>query len=639
MNQQESTTRPGRAAILKQRDRILASEPFANSRRMQDFLDYLVQESLGDSPPRLKEFAIGVAVFGRDESFDPRVDSVVRVEAIRLRAKLREYYAEAGRRDPVEITIPKGGYLPHYACRESRESNTERAADAGARSSVRRRALAWAGASLIIVVSSWWSVSPRAILVDPAEDAGVHSIAVLPIRDWNRSESDYLGEALTDVLISKLSRHDGLRVKSLGSTMAYKESDVPPSEIASRLGVEYIVKGSVYRDAGDIRITASLIDADANRVSWSQSFRRPLDKVLWLQDEVAGAIAKQLVGELLPEEGLRPTEVNPLAYDAFLKGVHWRNRLTEKGFSQGMMFFQQAIELQPDFAEAYAAMAACHCRLAGHGIEVVPPDVALPQAKQLAARALELDASQAEALAIMGIISFKYEWDTDAAIDFLNRALAQNPSLFEAHLWLSQIFEGAGSHELAVARARAARGVNPLSPVANLNLGWQLFQADRFVEAEIEFDKLLQFDPDFWGAHWGKGHIYRQRKMYADAIAEFSRAVELGGGHTMARASLGYTYAIAGQHEQALGVIEELREIATTTYVSPIDFAVVYAGLGDREKVFEWLEEAHEARARSMAWLTAKKELARFRDDPRFTALVSSVGVTGNWAGPDLPDT
>ena len=634
MKQQESTARPAEAAILEQRDRILASRPFANSKRMRDFLNYLIRESLGDKPPRLKEFSIGVAVFGRDESFDPRIDAVVRVEAIRLRTKLREYYSEAGRHDPVEITIPKGGYIPHFESVDGESDNDREPVSGNAWPIARSRGLMWASATIAIVTSLWLSVGPGATPVDPARDPSTHSIAILPIRDWNGSDGDYFSEALTDVLIAKLSRYDALRVRSIGSAMQYRESDLPPSTIAARLDVESIVKATVYRDSGEIRITASLIDASANRVSWSQSFTRPLDMFMALQEEIAGAITRQLLGELIPEEPVPAHDVNPLAYDAFLKGVHWRNRLTEQGFRQGMMFFRQAIQLQPDFADAYAAMAACHCRLAGHGIEVIQPDIALPQAKSLAARALELDASQADALAIMGIISFKYDWDRKAAIDYLNRALAQSPSLFEAHLWLSQIFEGSGNHELAVARARAARGVNPLSHVANLNLGWQLYQAGESIEAEIEFDKLVQFDPDFWGGHWGRGHVLRQRKMYDEAISAFSSAVDLGGGHTMSLASLGYTYAIAGEREMALGILDNLVDIAETTYVSPMDFAVVHAGLGDRDEVFRWLEKAFEVRARSMAWLTAKDEFALFRSDPRFTSLVASVGIAGGWSQP-----
>jgi tetratricopeptide (TPR) repeat protein len=161
-----------------------------------------------------------------------------------------------------------------------------------------------------------------------------------------------------------------------------------------------------------------------------------------------------------------------------------------------------------------------------------------------------------------------------------------------------------------------------------LNLGWQLFQAGQSLPAEIEFDNLLEFDPDFWGGHWGKGHIYLQRDMHADAIAEFSRAVELGGGHTLPLASLGYAHALAGQRDEAFAVIKQLHEIAENIYVSPVDVATVYAGLNEREDVFEWLQKAYEVRARSIAWLSVRKEFAAVRDDPRFIALIASVGTT-----------
>lgn len=623
-----TTGRPNPSEIIEQRDRILASAPFANSKRMRDFLDYLVRESLGEEPPRLKEFAIGVAVFGRDESFDPRVDSVVRVEAIRLRGKLREYYGDAGRDDRVIITIPKGGYIPHYALVDDGQAANSSHPTPTAGLLRAGRAWFWACMCIATAASFWLSVRPSAIAFDNGEGPAAHSIAVLPVKEWSGSEDDYFSEALTDVLIGKLSRQKALRVTSLASVMNYRDSDLPPSVIADRLGVQNILTGTVYRDQGQIRITANLINADAERVIWSHSYTRPLDGVLSLQDEIATAISGQLVGELLSVEQVPAKEVNPLAYEAFLKGVYWRNRLTEQGFKRGILFFRQAIEMQPDFADAYAAMAASHCRLAGHGVEVVQPDASLPQAWQFAARALELDDSLAEAFAVMGIISFKYEWDSDAATAYLNRALAENPSLFEAHLWRSQVSEGTGKHELAVSQARMARRLSPLSLVGNLNLGWQLFQAGQYVEAEVEFDNLLQFDPDFWGGHWGKGHIYRRKGMFDDAIAEFSRALELGGGHTMVLASLGYTYAVAGMRPEALDVVDRLHEIAENIYVSPMDFATVYAGLNEPDSVFAWLDRAYEVRARSVAWLTVREEFAGLRDDPRFAALVASVGVT-----------
>jgi tetratricopeptide (TPR) repeat protein len=415
--------------------------------------------------------------------------------------------------------------------------------------------------------------------------------------------------------------------------MTYKGSELQPPEIAAQLGVENIVEGTVFREEGRVRITANLINASENRNIWSGSFNRSMTGVLALQEEVASEIARQLAGEILPRDIRSEREIDPRAYEAFLKGAYWRNRLTEEGFNRGLLFFQQAIELQPDYAEAYAAMAACHCRLAGHGIEIVKPEIALAESTRLATRALELNDTLAEPNAVLGIIKFKFDWDVDSSIAYLERSLQQNPSLFEAHLWLSQVSEGMGRQELAVEHAELAHRLNPLSLPANLNLGWQLFQAGQMAEAEDQFDRLLEFDPAFWGGHWGKGYIYMDRGQYPEAVAEFNTAVELEGGHTLPLASLGYTYAIAGQRNDALDIIEKLQGMSKNAYVSPLHIAMVYAGLDENDAAFEWLNKSFEVRARAMAWLTVKREFNGLHNDPRYKALVAAIGISSH-----LPD-
>jgi tetratricopeptide (TPR) repeat protein len=351
--------------------------------------------------------------------------------------------------------------------------------------------------------------------------------------------------------------------------------------------------------------------------------------MLSLQEEVASEIATRLAGKLLPSKRRSGKEINPLAYDAFLKGRYWSNRLTAQGFNRGILYFQQALDLQPDYAEAYAGLAACHCRLGGHGIEIVRPDVSLPKAINLATRALELDDTLAEPNAVLGMIYFKYKWDLDKAELYLQRALENNSSLFEAHLWYSQIYEGTGRHDHAVKWARLAHSLNPLSQAATLNLGWQLYQSGQVEKAEEQFDKLIESDPDFWGGHWGKGHCYKIRGMHHEAIMEFTRAVELDGGHTLPISALGYTYALAGQRNEALAVIDRLVTLSRDTYVSPMHIAIVYAGLQEPDAAFEWLDKAYSVRARSLAWLTVTRELDGLRDDPRYDALVSAIGIAG----------
>lgn len=615
---------PSKDQILRQRDRILASEVFASSKRMSEFLDYLTTEVLSDHPPRLKELAIGVTVFGRDENFDPRIDSVVRVEAIRLRTKLREYYEDVGREDPVRIEIPKGSYVPVFTL------ITQPAATIHAEPSNKTRFQMYAVVLFVVVIiggivtTLQFSKPPDTLVATEP-----YSIAVLPLKDWSSNPTDYFSEAMTDVLIARLSENSKLRVTSMSSVMVYRNTELQSSQIAEQLHVEHIVAGAVFRDSGQVRITAQLIDARTSKNLWSNTYERPMINVLALQEDVASEIATQLMGKLLPEAPQTEITINPMAYEAFLKGRYWRNRLTAHGFNRGILYFQQAIDLQPDYADAYAGLAACHCRLGGHGIEVVRPDVALPEAVRLATKALELESDNAEANAVLGIIKFKFYWDADSAEQYLRRAIEKNPSLFEAYLWYSQISEGAGRQDLAVEQARLSHRINPLSQSANLNLGWQLYQAGQMAEAEIQFDKLLEFDPDFWGGHWGKGHSYRERRMYEKAIAEFANAVELQGGHSLPMASLGYTYAISGKHNEALAMIDKLIALSKDVYVSPMHIAMIYAGLDNPDAAFEWLDKAYQVRARSLAWLSVTREFDGLRNDPRYNSLVSAIGIAG----------
>ena len=588
---------------------------------MREFLTYLIDETLEGRAARLKELAIGIAVFRRDEDFDPRVDAVVRVEAGRLRSKLTEYYAGAGEQDPVRIEVRKGGYVPTFT--------SVPAADHGTARSTTMSPLVAAGVLALLVAAvtgaflNFRSPGPT----QPLVTEGLHNIAVLPLRDFSSMPQDYFSEAMTDVLIARLAELPELRVISLSSVLQYKDAELAPTQIAAELGVASIVEGTIYREDDSVRITANLIDGHDGQNLWSKTFTRPMTSVLALQNEVTSEIATQLLGELVPSSKSSDLQIDPLAYEAFLRGIYWRNRLTENGFNRGIVYFQQAIDTQPDYAEAYAGLAACHCQLGGHGIEVVRPDVALPEAIGLANRALELDSSLAEPNALLGIISYKFEWDVEAAERHLQRAIDKNPSHFQAYLWRSQIAEGSGRQEIAVEQARIAHRINPLSRAANLNLGWQIFQAGNTAEAESEFHELIEFDPEFWGGHWGLGHCYRAQGNYDEAIAQFSRAVELDGGHSLALASLGYTLAIAGQHEQALAIAEDLEARAERTYISPVHIAMVYAGLGDADTAFQWLQHALEVRARSMAWLTVMGEFDSLQDDPRYDALVASIGI------------
>ena len=620
------------AKIRAQRDRILASDVFSKSRRQSDFLDYVVNAALEGREDKLKEFSLGIDVFEKDDSFNPNIDSIVRVEASRLRGKLREYYVDQGQNDAVRIEIPKGHYVPVFSFvdRPKREGRSS------------HRSYLWAALAIATVTVSLIILNNLAEDRDSESSTAIqpappqNSVAVLPLRDWSSSPEEYFSEAMTDALITSLAELRSLRVTSLTSVMRYGNTEIPITEIARTLGVAYIVEGSVFRDDQNLRITAQLIAADSDTHLWAKTFDRETSDLLLVQSEIAVEIAKQISEELLPASQSRVQHVNPAAHEAFLKGRYFYNQFTADGFRRSMTYFQEAIDIEPDFAEAYAGLASCHCLLAGHGLELISPIVAIPESKSLARKALSLEPGMAEPIAFLGIINFKYEWDLEGAEAMLNRALDANPSLFQAYIWHSQILEATGRHEDAVDRARYAKQLNPLSLAAGLNLAWQMYQAGNYIEARAEVDKLIEFDRTFWGGHWAKGHIHRQHQMYQKAIAEFQRAVDLGGGHSLPISALGYTFAIAGMADKAEQVIAELEDLSQDIYVSPFHVATVYAGLNEPDLMFEWLERAYQVRARSLAWLPVIKELRPFHDDPRFQDLLNRIGIYGNSKSQEL---
>lgn len=618
-----SASEPTPAQVRVQRDRILASKVFSLSRRQSAFLDYIINAELEGKADKLKEFTLGIDVFQKDESFDPRVDSIVRVEASRLRAKLREYYVVEGQGDSVQIEIPKGHYVPVFHLADVPK--------------VERRPShpwqLWTGlvvATLVImfIYSSYWAPLRES---DPAVKTQQlpppTSLAVLPLRDWSRLPEEYFSEAMTDALISSLAEIRALQVTSFTSVMRYKNTETPISEIGRALGVAYIVEGNILRDEEHVRITAQLIAADADKQLWSKTFDRPVSDLMSVQSEVATAISAQISDELLPSSQSRAIGLNPAAYEAYLKGRYFYNQFSAEGYRRGIKFFQEAIKIEPNYAEAYAGLASCHCLLAGHGLELVSPVIAIPQSHSLAMKALSLNPDLAEPFAYLGIIDFKFGWDPEGAETKLNRAVELNPSLYQAYLWHSQILEAMGHHEDAVSRARDAKQLNPLSLAANLNLGWQMYQAGKYIEADAEIDALIEFNPKFWGGHWAKGHIYNQHKMYEKAINEFELAVKVEDGHSLPKAALGYTFALAGKPDEARRIIAELEALSKDVYVSPFHIATVYAGLNEPDQMFEWLERAYQLRARSLAWLHVSRELKPFHDDDRFQELSKRIGV------------
>ena len=609
------------------------------SERIQKFLRFIVEEALAGRGDALKEYTIALDVFDRDESFDPQTNSIVRVEASRLRGKLREYYGVNGRDDPILISLPTGSYVPAF---QLADRELPPATESPERTASYYTLTAWhvliAGAAIAVVAGAVLMVShfvnrdrDESSSVTAQRDVQVPSIAVLPLRNLSgKREEDYFSDGMTDALITSLAKLRSVRVTSLTSAMVYKNVNRPIAEIARELNVDHVIEGSILRSGERVRITAQLIEAKTDRHLWAESYERDLADVLAIQDDVAQRIAAALPGGAEVVISARPNKrkpVDPAAQEAYLKGRFFRNQMTEEGFFKGISYFKQAVAKEPDFAEALAGMAACYCLLGGHGFELVDPKDGMPTAKEAAMDAIRLDASLAEPHAFVGIIRLKYEWDWPGAEEAFKHAIDLNPSYAQGHVFYSFFLEAMGRQKEAIREANIASQIDPLSLQANVNLGWQYLRAGQLDEALRQFELAEELNPGFWGAHWGIGHYYRRKGDHDRAIASFRKALAVGGGYTLPITDLGYTYAVSGRTAEARAMLDRLMKMAENAYVSSYSVATIHVGLGEIDTAFVWLERAFEERSRSLAWLNVADEYDNLRTDPRFTSLLRRVGL------------
>ena len=468
----------------------------------------------------------------------------------------------------------------------------------------------------------------------------IRALAVLPLENLSRDpEQEYFADGMTEALITSLAQIGALRVISRTSAMQYKGAHKPLPEIGRELNVDAVVEGSVMRSGERVRITVQLIHAATDQHLWAKSYDRDLQDVLTLQSEVAWAVAQEIKVKLTPQEKARfgcACVVNPEVYELYLKGRHHWGKLTEEGLREGIAHFNQAIEKDPACGICYAGLADCYSSIGLFGYW--KPKEAFPRAKAAAARALELDETQAPAHAALGLAHFLYDWDWAGAEREFRRALELNPGDAMAHHVYGLYFWGMGPMEQALREMKRARELDPLSPVVNIGMGWTLFFAKRFDEAVRQFRETLAISPDFWMAHWGLGATYLQLGLQEDALAELHKAVSLSGDNTKAIAELGHAYAIAGNALEAAKTLERLKELSGQIYVPPYDFAMVYAGLGDRDRTFEWLERAYQERAGWLVWLRAVPWCSTpFGSDPRFQDLLRRIGLPERSANAAIP--
>ena len=498
---------PTADAVRAQVRRLIASPELAKSQRLQRFLQFTVEETLAGRAATLKEYTIALGVFDRDDSFDPQQSSIVRVEASRLRAKLRQYYATRGQTDPIRIDLPTGSYVPVFGSPAAEPASVAKPPARSRAAWLTRPRLAVASvtaATLIAVVGL--VVGDRLGLREGIShtaaglSSGPHAVAVLPLRNLSGdANQDYFSDGMTDALIAALAKKRLIRVISMTSVMAYRNVNRPIAEIARELGVTHVIEGSVLRIGGRIRITAQLVEAASERHLWAETYERDAANVLAIQDDVVHRIVSSLSDQaelgVAPDPDDAPT-VDPAAYEAQLKARFFRSQMTEEGFNQSIEYFQRAITIEPDYALAYSGMASCYCLLGGHGFELVRPGEAMPAARATFQQALALDDTLAEPYAFLGLIKLKFDWDWQGAEEDMERAIELSPSFSQARLLYSIFLEAMGRQNEAIGEAQLARTLDPHSLAVNVNLAWQYMQADRLDDARRQLEAT---------ASWVKG--------------------------------------------------------------------------------------------------------------------------------------
>ena len=458
----------------------------------------------------------------------------------------------------------------------------------------------------------------------------LRTIAVLPFKPLSTGADDeYFRTGMADALIIKLGSLKQIVVRPTSAVLRYTDSKEDAQTIGRALGVDAVLEGYIQRDGERIRATARLLSVRDGAQLWAGSFDDSFTNVFAVQDSISAQVAKSLTLNLTASDSKllakRYTE-NSEAYRAFMMGRHFWNKRTDEGNQKAIEYYKQAIDLDPVYGLAYAGLADAYTLSSYYS--GVSPREAFPKAKTAALRALEIDDALAEAYATLAYVKFIYDWNfQDAERDFL-KAFELNPNMATARYWYGESLMYMGRYGEGIAQIQRAHQLDPLSIVFSSNLGWAYHIARQEDQAIEQLQKVLAADQNFPMAYFYLGMAYEGKGMYDDAIKAYQRAAELSGGYP-GIAGLGHAYAISGRREEALKLISQMEEqLRQGQPIRPTSFAIIYSGLNDREKAFEWLEKAYQQRYEGVIYIKCQPYYDNLRSDPRYYDLVQRIGLT-----------
>jgi adenylate cyclase len=476
-----------------------------------------------------------------------------------------------------------------------------------------------------------WKSLVSTISEEPAAKTRViRSLAVLPLDNFSGDPNqEYFADGMTDELTTELASISALRIISRSSVMQFKGARRPSApEIAKALNVDAVVEGSVLRAGDRVRITAQLIDAPADKHLWAKSFERTSRDVLALQDELAAAIAHEINVQLTPQEQARfatVRRVNPEAHEAYLKGRYFLSSPSDENIKKALGQFEHAIKVDPNFALAFAGLSDAYY-WTSFSEELLAPTEAMPKAKATAEKALQLDNALAEAHASLAGARWSFDFDWAGAESEFRRAIALNPSYAYAHDQYGVLLASQGRLDEALAENKRAAELDPLSPVVPFDMVFTLAWQGKYQAAMQQARRSLDLDPTFSFGQFGIGWTDIAAGKVSEAIPELQKAKAMEST-AFAAGWLGYAYAASGDRTRAQAVIEELRQESPQRFISPFYPAIIYLGLGDRERALGGLEKAYEARSNWLTNLKMDRIFDPLRSDPRFIELLRKVGL------------
>jgi TolB-like protein/DNA-binding winged helix-turn-helix (wHTH) protein/Tfp pilus assembly protein PilF len=602
------TQRPGQVVTREQiREQLWGQNTFVDFEHGINFCVNQVRSSLGDNPekPRFIE-----TLSRRGYRFIAPVTQDVAPAATPVHAHVADRPA-ASSFQPFPTPIEIAGTMHPLPATTTRHSKYVLAA---------LGLILVAAAALGWQWQRWHAVSP------------IRSIAVLPLENLSGDPAqDYFADGITEQLITDLGKIGSLRVISRTSANHYKGTKKPLPQIARELDVDVLVEGTFTQVGNHVRITTNLVQAKPERHLWAESYDRELSDILKLQSEVTQAIANHIKTQLTPAEqsrlAKRPTS-NVEAQQAYLMGRYFWNKRTEEGLQKSLEYFQQAVEKDPEYALAYAGMADSYTILAAGEFAVLSPKDAVPSAKTAAHKALQLDNTLAEAHASLGFLKHSFDWDWQGAEREYKQAIELNPSYATAHHWYAIFLVEMGRFAEATAEIEKSETLDPLSLIISSDFGWILYNERQYDAAIQQVRKTLELDPNFASGHWAMGLAYGGKAMSKEAVAELQKAVDLSGGLPVCVAALGRAYAMAGDREKAIQILNDLRTQSKHRYVLPDGLASIYAALGDNDQALAQLERAYAERTDAIPLLKVDPRLDPLRADPRFADLLRRVGLS-----------